>query len=234
MAQRRQRRGDVGALGADLDAQRGLADRRQQLVDVDRRADALGQPQALEPGGGQHDAVVVAGVELAQPGVEIAAQRRDAQIGPQRADLHFTAQARGADHGSGRQLAPVRRARRHPGVARVLALHDQRQGEALGQVHRHVLQRVHREVGAAVLERLLEFLDEQPLAADFRQRAVENLVAARGHALEHDFAIRIQRAQQALHVFGLPQREAAFAGRDDQAPRIRRGRFSGILHGGQS
>ena len=37
---------------------------------------------------------------------------------------------------------------------------------------------MHGEVGAAVLHRNLEFLDEEPLAADLLQTAIENLVAA--------------------------------------------------------
>jgi hypothetical protein len=39
--------------------------------------------QALEAGGGQHDGVVLAFVELAQAGVEVAAQRLDLQVGAQ-------------------------------------------------------------------------------------------------------------------------------------------------------
>ena len=44
--------------------------------------------------------------------------------------------------------------------------------------------------GAAVHQRRLEFLDEQALAADLGQRAVEDLVAARGHAEQLDAAGR--------------------------------------------
>ena len=70
---------------------------------------------------------------------------------------------------------------RDEGVARVLALEHGGEREARRQVHRHVLERVDGEVGAAVVERGLELLDEQALAADLGQRAVEDLVAARGH-----------------------------------------------------
>ncbi len=74
---------------------------------------------------------------------------------------------------------------------------------------------MHGEVGAALFERRLELLDEQALAADLGQRAVEDLVAARGHAEQLD---RHAEAllQQGAHMFGLPQREAAFAGGDER------------------
>ena len=50
------------------------------------------------------------------------------------------------------------------------------------QHHRHVLHRVHRDVGAALVERDLELLDEEALAADLRERPVEHAVALGGHA----------------------------------------------------
>jgi len=47
------------------------------------------------------------------------------------------------------------------------------------------------EVGTAFLHRDFEFLDEQALAADLGQRAIEDLVAARCHAENFDSAVRI-------------------------------------------
>ena len=44
---------------------------------------------------------------------------------------------------------------------------------------------------AAFLHRDFEFLDEQALAADFGERAVENLVALRRHAENDNFRPRI-------------------------------------------
>ena len=66
--------------------------------------------------------------------------------------------------------------------------------EAGRQLHRHVLQRMHGQVRAAVFERRLQFLDEQALAADLGQRAVEDLVAARGHAEQFDLQAEALRA----------------------------------------
>src|SRR6185369_10332884 len=73
----------------------------------------------------------------------------------------------------------------------------------------------HRELGAAFLERRLELLDEQALAADLGQRAIEDLVAAGRHAQQLDLHALL--LQQRLHVLGLPESEAALAGRDDDA-----------------
>ncbi len=57
--------------------------------------------------------------------------------------------------------------------------------------------------------RELELLHEQALAADLAQGAVEDLVAARGHAQQADRMAFF--LQQRLHVLGLPQGQPAFA-----------------------
>ena len=57
------------------------------------------------------------------------------------------------------QLGQRREAVGDEGIARVLALQHRGQLEAVRQVHRHVFQRMHREVRAAVFERRFQFLD---------------------------------------------------------------------------
>ena len=101
----------------------------------------------------------------------------------------------------------------HEGIARVFALQHLSKLEAFGQVDRHILERMHRELRAPFFERGLELLDEQAFAADLRERSVEDLVTARGHAQQrhgHAEALR----QQVSHMLRLPQGEAAFTGRD--------------------
>ena len=88
---------------------------------------------------------------------------------------------------SGRS-AKRRIVRRDEGIARILAFEHRAEREAVGQLHRHVLERMHGEVRAADRERGLELLDEQPLAADLRKRAIEDLVAARRHSENFDVA----------------------------------------------
>ena len=67
------------------------------------------------------------------------------------------------------------------------------------------------QIGAPVLQRLLQLFDKQTLAADFGQGFVENLVALGGHAQNADAALRIKRLQAVADVFGLPHRQTALA-----------------------
>ena len=71
---------------------------------------------------------------------------------------------------------------------------------------------MHRDIGVALLQRHLEFLDEQSLAADLAEAAVQDLVAARGHAQQAHLVAAL--LEQGLHMLGLPHGEAAFAGGD--------------------
>ena len=73
---------------------------------------------------------------------------------------------------------------------------------------------MHGQIGAAFFEREFQFLHEQALAADLGERAVQNLVTLGGHAQQ----IRGVAAgfEQGFDVLGLPKRETAFAGCDDE------------------
>ena len=62
-------------------------------------------------------------------------------------------------------------------VAGVLARQECREHKTGRQERRHVLRGMHREIDAAVDQRLLDLLGEQPLAAGLRQRPVLNPVA---------------------------------------------------------
>ena len=73
---------------------------------------------------------------------------------------------------------------------------------------------MHREIGAAVFERGFELLDEQALAANFAQGAVQDLVALGGHAQQFHLPAQA-RLEQGLDMLGLPQRQAALAGGDN-------------------
>ena len=54
-------------------------------------------PEALQAGAGEHDRVVLAGVELAQARVDVAAQFEHHEVRAQRAQLALAAQAGRAD-----------------------------------------------------------------------------------------------------------------------------------------
>ena len=108
-------------------------------------------------------------------------------------------------------------------VAGVLA--PQRAGEhdAGRQRGLQVLQAVHREVDAAVGERLVDLLGEQALAADLRQAAILHRVAggADGMLLEHVQAAqhRAEAGQDREEAAGLDQRQRRAAGADAQRQR---------------
>jgi hypothetical protein len=75
------------------------------------------------------------------------------------------------------------------------------------------------EIGAVFVHRLLEFLDEQPLAADVGERLIGHPVPLRGQAEQLDRAGRIERREARAHVLGLPQRERRSARRNHQSCR---------------
>ncbi len=174
------------------------------------------QSETLQAGSGEQDRVELAFVELLQPRADVAAQRLHRQMRVARAQLGFAAQAGGADHAAGRQIGQAFVLVRDEGVARVLALADHRQLESRRQFHRHVLHRMHGQIGLSRLQRHLELLDKQALAADFGQRDIENLVAARGHAQNAHRAAGMQRAQAISDMLRLPHGEGTFTGGDGQ------------------
>ena len=160
-----------------------------------------------------------AAIQLAETGVEVASQRPDVQAWMAPPDLSGAAQARSADHRARRQLVERAETGTDEGVARILAAQHRGEREGLRQLHRHVLERVHGEVGAPVEQRHLQLLGEQALAADLVERAVEHPVALGGHAEDLDLAAGVGIAQPLLHVQGLPHRETALARGDDEALR---------------
>ena len=110
-----------------------------------------------------------------------------------------------------RQLGERSVAIRHKCVKRIFALAHYDHGEARRQAARHVLHGMHRNIGAPFLHGDFKLLDEQPLAADLRQRPVKNLIAARGHTENLDPHRRIETAQALRDPLALHQRQTAFA-----------------------
>ena len=107
--------------------------------------------------------------------------------------------------------------RRDPGIPGVLPLHHASQIKTRRQLHGHVLEGVHRQIGTAFLQGHFELLDKEPLAAHLAQRPVQDLVALGRHA-EQGNGVPLS-AQQRLNVFGLPERQAAFTGGNGEGQR---------------
>jgi len=208
---------DIGPRRQAFDTERALSGGRQRHLGRHHRADALAQSEPGQPGRGEDDCVVLAFVELAQTGVEVAAQAGHGKEGILRMDLRFAAQ-RGRPHHSPRgHVRQAVVAIGDEGVERNLALRDAGQHELIAHHHRHVLHRMHGDVGAPIEQGCFQLLHEQALAANLRERAVEDLVTARGHAQKLDIAAGIQSLEPGLDVLGLPQGETAFTGSDDDA-----------------
>ena len=214
MAGLRQQLTQRGIVFTHLQAQGALASGRQHLRRLEAGSDALTQTQPHQACSGQHDGVKATVVELAQPGVQVAAQGLDAQVGPRRQQLHHAAQAAGADHralGQGIDTGKVVGDKR---VARILSLPHRRQHKTRRQLHGHVLQRVHGQMSLTHFERGFQFLDEQTLAAHLGQGAVQDLVAACGHAQKLDLQCK-PGLQNRAHVLGLPKGQSTFSRGDD-------------------
>ena len=75
---------------------------------------------------------------------------------------------------------------------------------------------MHGKMGAAVLQRHFQLLDEQPFAAHLRQRFVEDLVTAGGHAEQCDGEAGNYTFQFGLDVMGLGECQRALAGSNDE------------------
>jgi len=88
---------------ATFDTDGALATGRQAVVDTDRRGDTVFESQPDQAGRCEDDRVVLAGIELGQAGIDVAAQKADFQIGTARQQLRLTTQAGGADDTAGEQ-----------------------------------------------------------------------------------------------------------------------------------
>ena len=173
--------------------------------------------KTLEAGGGHHEGVVFAGVELAQARADVAANGKHFKVRIVHAEHELAAKAGSAHAGAGGHVVKARVLRGDEGVARILAFAHGDEVEALGKLHRNVLEGVHGEIGLARLHGDFKLLHEESLAAHLGERAVEDLVASRRHAEELHARGRIAGAQHGLDVKGLPHGKGAFAGGDDAA-----------------
>jgi hypothetical protein len=73
---------------------------RQAFFRIERRRDSARETQPLQPGCREDDRVVLPGVELAQPRVDVAAQRQHLKQRVALAELRLAAQTRRTDAGT--------------------------------------------------------------------------------------------------------------------------------------
>ena len=133
------------------------------------------QAEPPHPSQRQQASGKIAALGALQARLHVAAQQRDAQIGPMMQQLRLAPHGRGANHPVDRQtrkrIGRVERPAAMPKnqrIARVLALQRARQNDARRQAGFQIFQTVHGEIDAAIEHGLVDFLGEQPLAADVR------------------------------------------------------------------
>ena len=207
--------------GARLDRDRALADRGGKLVHRKQRGCDIRTAEALEAGKRQQRCVDDAVVELAQPRLDIAPKRHDAEIRPQSFHQRLPSQRSGADHGPLRQLRDRRGLAADEDVAHVLARQAGDKRQSIGQPGRQILGRVHGEIDLVRQQRLLDLLGEQPLAAGLRERAILDRVAGRADDVQGDphLVESVGGGEACAHLVRLRERQRRAARADAQQRR---------------
>ena len=172
--------------------------------------------EPLQPGDGEHQRVVLAGIELPQPRVDVAANRQEARAGMARAQLRAAPDAARPDRRRRRRarVAPARStsASRESSRGRTAAIAEARRAAPTDMS----LALWTARSMAPREQRVLDFLDEQPLAAHLGQRRVLQPIARRLD--DADLARAAAALEQRRDRARLPQRERAAARPDPHAP----------------
>ena len=194
---------------------------------------ASGQAEAEQAGGGQDDRLQLAGVDPADPAVDVAADRHQLQVGPEPVQQGDPAGAAGPDPGPGRQVVEGGEAvAADEHVARVVAPGHGGQDQAGDLGGGQVLGRVHGQVGPAVQDRLLHGRGEDALAAERGRRDVAAPVALGDDRDQLDPQLRPGRPQPVDHQPALGERERAPPRGQAQGP-VRPGPAAGPPEPGQ-
>ena len=200
--------------GAALDGQDSLPGGRDHFMNVEIAADPRFQPQALQPGGSQHQSAVLPLVQLPQPGLQIAPHGLHSIAGVELFQLDAAAQAGGADGFV--RVRRIRAFRQHQHVPRVLPLGKAQQGKVLRHLHGHILEAVHRQVRPPVPQGGVQLLHKKAFAAQLVQGPVQDAVPGGLHGEEAHFRFRQGRLQMAHHRHALGHRQGAVPAAHDQ------------------
>src|SRR5581483_6459654 len=140
-------------------------------------ADELRFAQSRQTRGGENDGLIFAFLELADPRVDVAAQRMDVEIRAECFELRLPAKAAGANLRAFWKGVDTVVVDREKHVVRIYTLGDGDQLEAWRQFGRQVLQTVHREIDSAFGQRFFDLLGEHALSANFGESDIGDLVA---------------------------------------------------------
>ena len=161
--------------------------------------------------------------ELGESGPDVAAQKRDLEIGAKALHLGLAAKRGGADHCALGQVRERSDAQADECVPNILARQIAGDDEAVRQNRRQILGGMHGEIDLSLQESGVEFLREQALAAGLRQRPVLDGVARGLDDAERKLdQIPAKRRREALlPLVRLRQRQRTAARADDQSGAIR-------------
>jgi hypothetical protein len=157
--------------------------------------------------------------ELAEARVDVAAQRLDDRVWTKAKDREAASQARRTDAHALRQRGERRRevATHQEHVARIGALGHADDAQSVGLLRGQVLHRVHRDVGAALEERLFDLANEQALAADLVQRSILDAIAGGDHLQLLDLEAGVLRHERADERAGLGEGKGGTTRGDDDS-----------------
>ena len=220
----------AGVVLAGLDGQGALAGGRGEGLRVERDGRVAGQPEAAQAGGGQDDRVQLAGVDAADPAVDVAADRDQLQVGAEPVQQGDPARAAGPDPGPWGQVVEAGQAvAAEEHVAGVVALGHGGKDQAGDLGGGQVLGRVHGQVGPPVQHRLLHGRGEDALAAEGGRRHVAAPVALGDHRDQLDPQLRPGRPQPVDHQPALGEGEGAPPRGQPQGPAGARPRRSAAV-----
>jgi hypothetical protein len=182
-----------------------------------RRGDALSdpvlEPQPDEAGRRQQDrSPLGVRIEFGQPGVHVPAEIDDPEVRPVIQQLRPPPETAGGQDGAVRDSRPADRLVADQRISRILPLAHGPQHDAVGQIGRQILERMHREIDAAIQQGVIDLPGEQGPAADPSQRNIGHHVS--GGPDVHSLGCLAGCGEQRAHTLGLPPRKRAASGAD--------------------
>ena len=154
-----------------LDREDPLPDGGDERLGIERAPrGAASRPSRRSPAAARTTASHAAALQLAQPGVDVAAQGLDREVGPRGQDQRPAPRAGGSHHRARRAGRASPRAARVTRTSRGSSRGGKRgQAEAGRQLGGKILEAVHGDVDAPVEQRLLDLAHEEALAAEVGQ-----------------------------------------------------------------
>jgi hypothetical protein len=195
----------MGVAGAAFNGERALSGCGTTDIGREPLPQPFGLLQPLQSGSGEHDGLHLAFRELAQTGVDVAAEFDVFEIGTLGAKLRLPAQTAGTNLGAGRQRRETGEVERDEGVARVDAGGNGGDGNRRCWFFGQVFQAVNGQVNAVFEQRLFNLLGKHALGADFGEGNVLDAVAGGADDFDGDFMAG--SAQRGCDVVCLPERQ---------------------------